>query len=95
MNKKVKNLTFIYKIENILSNKPGGERILNEYAQTKSRKDSRRCDMVKILVAHTHVHIYISEQREKRASHVQRGRGGEKTLTIAAVYGHYGHTLKS
>ncbi|XP_030277920.1 uncharacterized protein LOC115584563 isoform X2 [Sparus aurata] len=40
------------KIENILSNKPGGERILNDYAQTKSLTDSRRRDMVKILVAH-------------------------------------------
>ncbi|XP_030576815.1 uncharacterized protein LOC115773972 [Archocentrus centrarchus] len=39
-------------IENVLKNKPGGDRIINEYAQTKSLTDSRRRDMVKILVAH-------------------------------------------
>ncbi|XP_032365767.1 uncharacterized protein LOC116683406, partial [Etheostoma spectabile] len=39
-------------IEGVLKNKPGGERILNEYARTKSLTDSRRRDMVKILVAH-------------------------------------------
>ncbi|XP_033989913.1 uncharacterized protein LOC117485465 [Trematomus bernacchii] len=38
-------------IEDILKNKPGGERIMNEYARTKSLTDSRRRDMVKILVA--------------------------------------------
>lgn len=39
-------------IENILKNSPGGERIVNEYARTKSLTDGRRRDMVKILVAH-------------------------------------------
>ncbi|XP_071327488.1 uncharacterized protein [Trachinotus anak] len=39
-------------IENILREKPGGERILTEYARKKSLTDSRRRDMVKILVAH-------------------------------------------
>ncbi|XP_034733372.1 uncharacterized protein LOC117948042 [Etheostoma cragini] len=39
-------------IEGVLKNKPGGERILNEYARTKTLTDSRRRDMVKILVAH-------------------------------------------
>ncbi|KAM6929555.1 uncharacterized protein PEZ65_008774 [Lycodopsis pacificus] len=39
-------------IEDILKNKPGGERIMNEYARTKSLTDARRRDMVKILVAH-------------------------------------------
>ncbi|KAM4550645.1 uncharacterized protein V3H82_019734 [Fundulus diaphanus] len=39
-------------IENILRKKPGGERILTEYGRTKSLTDSRRRDMVKILVAH-------------------------------------------
>ncbi|XP_035534981.1 trace amine-associated receptor 1-like [Morone saxatilis] len=39
-------------IEDVLKNKPGGERIINEYARTKSLTDSRRRDMVKILVAH-------------------------------------------
>ncbi|XP_035769115.1 uncharacterized protein LOC118455169 [Neolamprologus brichardi] len=38
--------------EYVLKNKPGGERIINDYAQTKSLTDSRRRDMVKILVAH-------------------------------------------
>ncbi|XP_038823645.1 uncharacterized protein LOC120023664 [Salvelinus namaycush] len=38
-------------IVDILKNKPGGERIMNEYARTKSLTDSRRRDMVKILVA--------------------------------------------
>jgi len=38
-------------IEDVLKNKPGGERIINEYARTKSLTDSRRRDMVKILVA--------------------------------------------
>ncbi|KAJ4940391.1 hypothetical protein JOQ06_026694, partial [Pogonophryne albipinna] len=38
-------------IEDILKNKPGGERIMNEYARTKSLTDVRRRDMVKILVA--------------------------------------------
>lgn len=38
-------------IEDILKNKPGGERIMNEYARTKILTDSRRRDMVKILVA--------------------------------------------
>ncbi|KAE8278158.1 hypothetical protein D5F01_LYC23767 [Larimichthys crocea] len=39
-------------IENILKEKPGGERILTEYARKKSLTDSMRRDMVKILVAH-------------------------------------------
>uniref|UniRef100_A0A8P4G284 Uncharacterized protein n=1 Tax=Dicentrarchus labrax TaxID=13489 RepID=A0A8P4G284_DICLA len=39
-------------IEDILKKQPGGERIMNEYARTKSLTDSRRQDMVKILVAH-------------------------------------------
>ncbi|XP_037312876.2 uncharacterized protein LOC119200255 isoform X2 [Pungitius pungitius] len=39
-------------VEEILKNKPGGERVLNEYARTKSVTDGRRRDMVKILVAH-------------------------------------------
>ncbi|XP_024863938.1 uncharacterized protein LOC108242108 [Kryptolebias marmoratus] len=39
-------------IENVLKNKPGGDRIINEYARTKSLTDTRRRDMVKILVAH-------------------------------------------
>ncbi|CAL8258127.1 unnamed protein product [Arctogadus glacialis] len=39
-------------IEKILREKPGGERILTEYARKKSLTDSRRRDMVKILVAH-------------------------------------------
>lgn len=39
-------------VENVLKNKPGGDRIINEYARTKSLTDSRRRDMVKILVAH-------------------------------------------
>ncbi|KAM4529025.1 uncharacterized protein V3H82_027257 isoform 1-T1 [Fundulus diaphanus] len=39
-------------IENILRKKPGGEMILTEYGRTKSLTDSRRRDMVKILVAH-------------------------------------------
>lgn len=39
-------------VEDVLKNKPGGERIINEYARTKSLTDSRRHDMVKILVAH-------------------------------------------
>ncbi|KAK1894134.1 cytochrome c oxidase subunit 2 [Dissostichus eleginoides] len=38
-------------IEDILKNKPGGERIMNEYARTKSLTDARRRDMVKMLVA--------------------------------------------
>ncbi|XP_005464402.1 uncharacterized protein LOC100708577 [Oreochromis niloticus] len=38
-------------VEDVLKNKPGGERIINEYARTKSLTDSRRRDMVKILVA--------------------------------------------
>lgn len=47
-------------IENVLKNKPGGDRIINEYAQTKSLTDSRRRDMVKILVAHmTSEHGYV------------------------------------
>ncbi|XP_050960675.1 uncharacterized protein LOC127161944 [Labeo rohita] len=39
-------------IEDILKNSPGGERVINEYARTKSLSDARRRDMVKILVAH-------------------------------------------
>lgn len=39
-------------IEDMLKNKPGGERIINEYTHTKSLTDSRRRDMVKIFVAH-------------------------------------------
>ncbi|KAM7399508.1 hypothetical protein PAMP_018775 [Pampus punctatissimus] len=39
-------------IENILKERPGGERILKEYARKKSLTDSRRRDMMKILVAH-------------------------------------------
>lgn len=39
-------------MEDILTDKLGGERLLNEYARTKSLTDSRRRDMVKMLVAH-------------------------------------------
>ena len=39
-------------IENILRDKPGGERVITEYNRTKSLTDTRRRDMVKILVAH-------------------------------------------
>lgn len=47
-------------IEDILKNKPGGERIMNEYARTKSLTDARRRDMVKILVAQmTSDHGYV------------------------------------
>ncbi|XP_046731622.1 uncharacterized protein LOC124402555 isoform X2 [Silurus meridionalis] len=44
----------VYKkmIEDILKTSPGGEKIASEYARTKSLSDSRRRDMVKILVAH-------------------------------------------
>lgn len=48
-------------IVDILKNKPGGERIMNEYARTKSLTDSRIRDMVKILVAQmTSEHGYMS-----------------------------------
>lgn len=48
-------------IEDILKNKPGGERIMNEYARTKSLTDGKRRDMVKILVAQmTSEHGYMS-----------------------------------
>lgn len=47
-------------IEGILKNKPGGERIMYEYVRTKSLTDSRRRDMVKILVARmTSEHGYV------------------------------------
>ncbi|XP_048121862.1 uncharacterized protein LOC125309177 [Alosa alosa] len=39
-------------VENILKGSPGGDKIMNEYARTKCLSDSRRRDMVKILVAH-------------------------------------------
>ncbi|GAA6084678.1 uncharacterized protein LOC124395493 [Tachysurus ichikawai] len=39
-------------IENILKTSPGSEKIASDYARTKSLSDSRRRDMVKILVAH-------------------------------------------
>ncbi|KAL2096963.1 hypothetical protein ACEWY4_006170 [Coilia grayii] len=39
-------------IEDILKGSPGGDKIINEYARTKCLSDSRRRDMVKILVAH-------------------------------------------
>ncbi|KAK7916496.1 hypothetical protein WMY93_012257 [Mugilogobius chulae] len=39
-------------IESILKKKPGGDRVLSEYARTKSLTDGRRRDMVNILVAH-------------------------------------------
>ncbi|XP_059365065.1 uncharacterized protein LOC132100987 [Carassius carassius] len=39
-------------IEDILKTSPGGEKIINKYARTKGLSDSRRRDMVKILVAH-------------------------------------------
>ncbi|CAJ1048213.1 uncharacterized protein LOC115584563 isoform X3, partial [Xyrichtys novacula] len=55
------------KIENILSTKPGGERILNEYARAKSLTDSRRRDLVKILVAHmTSEHGYDESFEDKQ-----------------------------
>ncbi|XP_067284831.1 uncharacterized protein [Pseudorasbora parva] len=39
-------------IEDILKSSPGGEKVINEYARTKSLSDCKRRDMVKILVAH-------------------------------------------
>ncbi|XP_052426408.1 uncharacterized protein LOC127968947 [Carassius gibelio] len=39
-------------IEEILKTSPGGEKIINEYTRTKGLSDTRRRDMVKILVAH-------------------------------------------
>ncbi|XP_051503155.1 uncharacterized protein LOC127411535 [Myxocyprinus asiaticus] len=39
-------------VEDILKSSPGGEKVINEYARTKSLSDGRRRDMVKILVAH-------------------------------------------
>ncbi|XP_065150383.1 uncharacterized protein [Paramisgurnus dabryanus] len=39
-------------IEDILKGSPGGDKVINEYAHTKSLSDGRRRDMVKILVAH-------------------------------------------
>ncbi|XP_078793150.1 uncharacterized protein LOC144987732 [Oryzias latipes] len=49
---RVEDTSLAKMIEDILKNKPGGESIINEYARTKSLTDSRRRDMVKILVAH-------------------------------------------
>ncbi|KAK7909765.1 hypothetical protein WMY93_014449 [Mugilogobius chulae] len=43
---------FLQMIESILKKKPGGDRVLSEYARTKSLTDGRRRDMVNILVAH-------------------------------------------
>jgi hypothetical protein len=37
-------------IEDIFQSKAGGERIMNEYAWTKSLADRRKRDMIKILV---------------------------------------------
>ncbi|XP_018552041.1 uncharacterized protein LOC108897101 [Lates calcarifer] len=53
-------------IEDILKNKPGGERIINEYTCTKSLTDSRRHDMVKILVAHMTSEYGTSPSRRVR-----------------------------
>lgn len=39
-------------VEDILKGSPGGDKIMNEYARTKYLSDSRRRDLVKILVAH-------------------------------------------
>ncbi|XP_059189007.1 uncharacterized protein LOC131971514 [Centropristis striata] len=39
-------------VEDILKGSPGGDKIMNEYARTKCLSDSRRRDLVKILVAH-------------------------------------------
>nr|XP_055048149.1 uncharacterized protein LOC129433557 [Misgurnus anguillicaudatus] len=39
-------------IEDILKGSPGGDKVINEYARTRSLSDGRRRDMVKILVAH-------------------------------------------
>ncbi|KAM9437391.1 uncharacterized protein ACWYII_015317 [Salvelinus alpinus] len=52
--------------EDILKNKPGGERIMDAYVRTKSLTDSRRRDMVKILVAQiTSEHGTSSSRRVK------------------------------
>ncbi|CAL8300557.1 unnamed protein product [Boreogadus saida] len=47
-----RNRDDLTRLARILREKPGGERILTEYARKKSLTDSRRRDMVKILVAH-------------------------------------------
>ncbi|KAJ8364593.1 hypothetical protein SKAU_G00134240 [Synaphobranchus kaupii] len=50
--KKAEDTRLAHMIEDILKNKPGGQRIMDEYARTKGITDTRRRDMMKILVAH-------------------------------------------
>ncbi|KAF3842792.1 hypothetical protein F7725_001641, partial [Dissostichus mawsoni] len=54
-------------IEDILKNKPGGERIMNEYARTKSLTDARRRDM-KFCVCLT---LYVSVCRTSPSRRVK------------------------
>ncbi|KAK7944399.1 hypothetical protein WMY93_000127 [Mugilogobius chulae] len=50
--KRIEDCSLSRMIESILKKKPGGDRVLSEYARTKSLTDGRRRDMVNILVAH-------------------------------------------
>ncbi|KAK7912801.1 hypothetical protein WMY93_013012 [Mugilogobius chulae] len=50
--KRMQDASLSHMIESILKKKPGGDRVLSEYARTKSLTDGRRRDMVNILVAH-------------------------------------------
>ncbi|KAF3849684.1 hypothetical protein F7725_019403 [Dissostichus mawsoni] len=62
-------------IEDILKNKPGGERIMNEYARTKSLTDARRRDMkfcvcltLYVSVSVGQVHQGVLKRNMQRAS---------------------------